>query len=144
MATSTQRGTASTKNGKSVSSRAGLIFPVGRIRQLLSDGRYARKISEKAPIFLSAVLQYLTAEVLKLAVNEAGEQRETRIKPRHIQLAVRSHKDFEKLLVAVTINEGGVVPHFLQEYQPRKTAAGQPPQDAENSENGAGPSQSSG
>merc|ERR1711991_1188565 len=75
--------------GSSRSSRAGLQFPVGRIHRHLREGRYAERVGAGAPVYLAAVLEYLTAEILELAGNAARDNKRTRIIPRHIQLAVR-------------------------------------------------------
>lgn len=48
---------------KSRSKRAGLQFPVGRIHRYLRNGKYANRIGVGGPIYLAAVLEYLTAEV---------------------------------------------------------------------------------
>ncbi|XDV19243.1 hypothetical protein PO909_024750 [Leuciscus waleckii] len=72
---------------KSRSSRAGLQFPVGRVHRLLRKGNYAQRVGAGAPVYLAAVLEYLTAEILELAGNAARDNKKTRIIPRHLQLA---------------------------------------------------------
>jgi histone H2A len=44
---------------KSKSSRAGLQFPVGRMRRLLKKGKYSERLSSGTPVYLAAVLEYL-------------------------------------------------------------------------------------
>ncbi|KAH6944803.1 hypothetical protein HPB50_005292 [Hyalomma asiaticum] len=104
---------------RSRSLRAGLTFPVGRVDNLLRKGRYAEHISGGAPVYLAAVLQYLTAEVLELAGNTACDSRKRRISPRHIQVAVHNDEELHKLLVGVTIAEGGVPPVVRPELVPK-------------------------
>nr|XP_033477396.1 histone H2A-beta, sperm-like [Epinephelus lanceolatus] len=88
---------------KTRSSRAGLQFPVGRVHRLLRKGNYAERVSASAPVYLAAVLEYLTAEILELAGNAARDNTKTCIIPRHRQLAVRNDKELNKLLGGVTI-----------------------------------------
>jgi histone H2A len=45
------------------STKAGLQFPVGRIARYLKAGKYAERVGGGAPVYLSAVLEYLAAEV---------------------------------------------------------------------------------
>merc|ERR1712056_100334 len=104
---------------KSRSSRAGLQFPVGRIHRLLRKGNYAERIGAGAPVYLAAVLEYLTAEVIELAGNAARDNKKTRIIPRHIQLAVRSDDELTKLLGGVTIAAGGVLPNIHNNLLPK-------------------------
>lgn len=56
------RGKSKTKS-VSRSSKAGLQFPVGRIARFLKAGRYAQRVGSGSPVYLSAVLEYLAAEV---------------------------------------------------------------------------------
>lgn len=107
------------KSASSRSSRAGLQFPVGRIHRHLREGRYADRIGAGAPVYLAAVLEYLTAEILELAGNAARDNKRTRIVPRHIQLAVRNDEELNRLLGGVTIASGGVMPNIHAALLPK-------------------------
>ncbi|MBA0699796.1 hypothetical protein Goari_001402 [Gossypium aridum] len=119
---STKGGRGKPKASKSVSRshKAGLQFSVGRIARFLKAGKYAERVGAGAPVYLSAVLEYLAAEVLELAGNAARDNKKTRIVPRHIQLAVRNDEELSKLLGSVTIANGGVLPNIHQTLLPRK------------------------
>ena len=97
---------------KTRSSRAGLQFPVGRLHRFLREGRYGERVGAGAPVFMAAVLEYLTVEVLELAGNAARDNKKTRISPRHIMLAVRNDEELNQLLSNITIASAGVVPHI--------------------------------
>uniref|UniRef100_A0AC35FK57 Histone H2A n=1 Tax=Panagrolaimus sp. PS1159 TaxID=55785 RepID=A0AC35FK57_9BILA len=114
-------GKTSGRQQKTRSSRAGLQFPVGRIHRLLRKGHYAERVGGGAPVYLAAVLEYLTAEVLELAGNAARDNKKTRINPRHLQLAIRNDDELNKLLSGVTISEGGVIPNIHAVLLPKKT-----------------------
>ena len=106
---------------KSKSSRAGLQFPVGRMRRLLKKGKYSERLSSGTPVYLAAVLEYLTAEILELAGNAARDNKKARIIPRHLQLAIRNDEELNRLLQDVTISQGGVLPHIHSILLPKKT-----------------------
>ncbi|KAJ8397203.1 hypothetical protein AAFF_G00440370 [Aldrovandia affinis] len=106
---------------KTRSSKAGLQFPVGRVHRLLRKGNYAQRIGAGAPVYLAAVLEYLTAEILELAGNAARDNKKSRIIPRHLQLAVRNDDELHKLLGGVTIAQGGVLPNIQAVLLPKKT-----------------------
>ncbi|XP_015283942.1 PREDICTED: histone H2A, sperm-like [Gekko japonicus] len=111
---------------KTKSARADLQFPVGRIERFLRRGLYARRIGSGAAVFLAAVLEYLTAEVLDLAGDAAWKDKKQRIGPRHIFLAVKNDTDICNLFEGVTISEGGVLPNILPQLVPKKTLLGGP------------------
>ncbi len=102
------------------SHKAGLQFPVGRIARFLKKGKYSERVGAGAPVYLAAVLEYLTAEILELAGNAAKDNKKTRIIPRHIQLAVRNDEELNKLMTNATISSGGVLPNIHNELLPKK------------------------
>ena len=114
------KGGRGKSEGKTQSSRAGITFPVGRIARYMRDMRVADRIGAGAPVYLAAVLEYLTAEILELAGNVAQEGKKNRVIPRHIQLAVRNDEELNALLGNVTIASGGVMPFVHSELLPEK------------------------
>jgi histone H2A len=123
MATPTKKNAsrkAAAKKG-SLSKKAGLIFPVGRIGSLLRKGRYAARVSSSAAVYLAAVLEYTVAEILELsakAVLQRGKSK--RITPRALTLAVRHDADLGTLLKDVTLSRGGVVPKVEKALESKK------------------------
>jgi len=107
--------------GKSRSSRAGLQFPVSRIHRHLRKGSYSERVAGGSPVYLAAVLEYLSAEILELAGNAARDNKKTRIIPRHLQLAVRNDEELNRLLNHVTIAQGGVLPNINSLLLPKKS-----------------------
>lgn len=92
--------------------RAGIVFPVGRFHRYLRQGNYADRIGSAAPVYMAAVLEYLVAEIIELSGNCSYDQKKTRINPRHITLAIRNDSELAELLNDVIISEGGVLPHI--------------------------------
>ena len=112
---------AQKKIKKTRSMRAGLQFPVGRIHRKLKKGNYAERVGSGAPVYLAAVLEYLSAEVLELAGNAARDNKKSRIIPRHLLLAIKNDEELNKLLGGVTIASGGVLPNIQSVLLPKKS-----------------------
>ncbi|CAI9107858.1 OLC1v1007329C1 [Oldenlandia corymbosa var. corymbosa] len=81
-----------------LSSRAGLLFPVYRFARFLVAGNYSKKTTATATIHISAVLQYVAAEVLELAGKAAKEDGKASILPCHIRSAIKNDEELNKLL----------------------------------------------
>ena len=115
------KGAKVRSKAKTRSARAGLQFPVGRMHRLLRKGHYAQRVGAGAPVYLAAVLEYLSAEILELAGNAARDNKKSRIIPRHLQLAIRNDEELNRLLSGVTIAQGGVLPNIQALLLPKKT-----------------------
>ena len=85
-------------------------------------------------MYLAAVLEYLTAEILELAGNAARDNKKTRVVPRHLQLAVRNDEELHKLMANVTIAQGGVLPNIQSVLLPKKTSGKMAKRGAESQE----------
>ncbi|NXM76783.1 H2A2 protein, partial [Serilophus lunatus] len=108
---------------KSKSAKAGLVFPVARVYRLLRKGNYAERIGSGAAIYLTAVMEYMIAEVLDAAGIAARQNKKTRILPRHIMLAVRSDNELDEFCGCVIIAQGGVMPNILPQLLSKKTSS---------------------
>ncbi|CAF0732393.1 unnamed protein product [Adineta ricciae] len=96
-----------------VSRRSGLIFPVSRIhRAIKSLPNVPNRVSKGASIYLTAIVEYLTAELLELAGNAAKDCRRTRISPRHILLGYAHDEELNKVLRNCVLPQGGVLPNI--------------------------------
>ncbi|CAO4361804.1 unnamed protein product [Caenorhabditis nigoni] len=95
---------------KSRSKRAGLTFSVSRVDRKLHEGANGNRISSGASVYLAAVLQYLTSEIVEISAIESKKKNKKRVTPRHITLAIKSDHDFNSLFKDITIAQGGVLP----------------------------------
>uniref|UniRef100_F7FQZ2 Histone H2A n=1 Tax=Ornithorhynchus anatinus TaxID=9258 RepID=F7FQZ2_ORNAN len=97
---------------RSRSSRAQLRFSVSLVDRFLRRGRYSRRVAEGTPVFLAAVLEYLTAELLELAGHTAGAHRRQRIAPVHLRQAVRDDPELDRLFGDIVSSPGAGLPRL--------------------------------
>ena len=114
-----KKGTGAKKT--SVSTRAGLQFPAGRIDRYLRVGNYSTRVGRTASIYLAAVMEYIVVEVIELSGNATKDLKKRRITPRHILLAVHGDEELQKLFnTHKTIAGGGVIPKIHKSLIPKK------------------------
>ena len=56
-----------------------------------------KRVSVAAPVYCTAVLEYLCAELMELAGNAARDNRKHRITPRHILLAIANDEELHRV-----------------------------------------------
>ena len=94
--------------GQTRSNRAKLLFPVGRVERLVRQQQTANRISDSAPVYLAAILQYVVAEILQGAAMSARKRKFKRITPRDIMLTVEMDDELNKLFSGVFAHSGNV------------------------------------
>ena len=111
------------KKGKKVSksARAGLQFPVTRFKTILQKhAPKGARIGEGAPVYLAAVMEYLTAEMMELGGNVARYHKRSNINPRHLQLAAGNDEELNEMLGKHHMVGGGVLPNIHAVLLPDK------------------------
>ncbi|XP_027709887.1 histone H2A.V-like isoform X1 [Vombatus ursinus] len=94
------------------SQRAGLQFPVGHIHRHLKTHTTSHGCMDAtAAVYSAAILEYLTAEMLKLARNTSKYLKVKCIILHHLQLAIHGDEELDSFIKA-TIAGGGVIPHI--------------------------------
>ncbi|XP_032871088.1 histone H2A-beta, sperm-like [Amblyraja radiata] len=83
-------------------------------------GNYCERVGAGAPVYLAALVEYLTAEIVELAGNAARNNTKTRIIPRHLQLAVRNDEELHKQLGDVTIAQDSSTPDRCFDTTPQQ------------------------
>ena len=63
--------------------------------RLLKKDHYDERIGAGASVYLTAVLEYLSAEILGVAGNAARDKKKTRTVPRRLQFAIRNNEELK-------------------------------------------------
>ena len=112
MAGKTGKCKATRAKPRSGAERANVVFAPARCTRLLKQGRYADNVSGSSGVFLAAVFDYLCSEILEIAGNICEQHKMQRIKPRHLQLAIRNDDELAKLMANIMISDGGYMPNI--------------------------------
>ena len=104
---------------KTQSKKAQLHFPVSRIKKNLRKMEKGKRISSTCPVYMAAVLEYLTAEILEIAGNCAMEHKHVRITPRDLKLAIDNDEELRKLMTGTIIPCSGTVPNIHNSLLPK-------------------------
>ena len=105
----------SKKGGKSISreTRAGLVFSVSRTEKIIREV-HRGKIGSNTPIYLAAILEYITAEITELSGNAANDNKRATISARDLTLCFRNDEELDELAEDLEWNVlgGGVLPNI--------------------------------
>ncbi len=101
-------GDSDTRSSKS--SKAGLIFPVSRVKERIKNTSSVEglRVGEKTAVFLTGVLEFLTRALVREAGRVAIKHKHKRITPRDIKLAVLDDKSLQE------ITKGAFIPGGVQ------------------------------
>ena len=103
------------------SSEAGLVFSrITTKRVLLSCAMTPPPTEDGLGTALTAVLEYMTAEILELSGNAARDNKRSRIVPRHINLAIQNDMELEGIFRQASVSNGGVLPRIHAVLLPKK------------------------
>merc|ERR1712000_518673 len=99
--------------------KAGLSFNVTYMRRMLrpkkreARTKLATRTGKSASVYATAVLEYITAEILELAGNNAKQgKKKHMLRPKDIANAIRSDEEITTLMGNVTCSRGGFVQHI--------------------------------
>lgn len=87
---------------------AGLQFPVCHVHQMLS-ARTGRRVGVTAGVYLTAVLEYMSAEILELSGNIARDCKSKNIKPRHVMVATSHDEELRTQFRGCDFAKSGVL-----------------------------------
>ena len=90
-------------------------FSYGKIGKYCKNGRFCDRIGAGTPVFMAAVLEYITEEIVLLAETQlkaehSNSKKKERINPRHIMLAIRSDVELNKFFKSGHFCASGVKP----------------------------------
>jgi histone H2A len=79
------------RNAKTLSSRANLIFPVGRIRALIKKVVQPSKVGVSAAVYITGALEYVMMELIQQGIHEAQSLKRYRLTRYHLSKAIHEN-----------------------------------------------------
>ena len=97
---------AEKKKSMSKQAKAGLTLPVSRINRTMKTSSGAKRIGGSACVYMTAVLEYIAAEILELGGNHTQSAKRKRVTPEDIILSIRSDDELSKLCGSIAVYTG--------------------------------------
>jgi|EP00966_Prymnesium_polylepis_P168686 histone H2A len=109
----------------SKSQKAGLTFPISRLNHVLKRKSGMKRVGASAPVFLTAVAEYVVAEIINIAGahTKAAKPVRKRITPEDVSLAIRGDEDLSKLCASVVVYSGDKINNIADALKPNKRSA---------------------
>lgn len=93
----------------------GLTFSVNAVRRRMRDGKYSEKLEIGAAIYMTAVLEYLTGDVMCLAGDVAKSKSKERVTPSDLQIAIKNSDELSQVLAAYRSSDKRISEHKTAE-----------------------------
>tara|TARA_B100000073_G_scaffold348353_1_gene366644 strand:+ start:2418 stop:3569 length:1152 start_codon:yes stop_codon:yes gene_type:complete len=136
---SIEKFTNNTKDkGSSRQSRAGIHFPPSVTEKFLRKFDTSNMmVTNKSPIFMAAVVEYLCMEILDQSVNQSKTNNRVRLTVKDVELAVRNDRELNMLFNRHNIHflGGSNVPYIHPVLLTRKTTGKRKKKDKETGNN---------
>jgi histone H2A len=93
--------------------KSGLMFPVFKVENIIRNN-YKGNVAELSAIYLTAVLEYITAEILELTANATRDNKKRVLQSRYLMLAIKHDEELSKLAknLGWDILGGGEIPNI--------------------------------
>lgn len=95
--------------------KSGIIFPPSIVEKFLRNFGYSKiMVTDSAPVYLAAVLEYLTYEILDLSSNYCKDNKRKRVTVRDLEIVVKNDNELNMMLKKINVSflGGGVIPYI--------------------------------
>ena len=118
------------KKSISKSEKSGLTFPVARLNKYMKKYSNMKRVGGSAPVFMTAVAEYITAEIMEQAGNITSAAGRKTVSADDLSKAMRSDKELAKLFTGHGIFVGDkigkvtdAITYVEKEKKPKATEA---------------------
>jgi histone H2A len=94
------------KKSTSKSQKAGLTFPVARVNKYMKTHSGLKRVGGSSPIYMTAVIEYVAAEIIELAGNKTKAASRKTINHEDLLAAIRLDSDLAKFLAGTSVCVG--------------------------------------
>lgn len=88
------------------SAKAGLTWPVSKTHRKVLERKTVKRVGAGAPVYIAAVLEHFSSELLEVAATICSEAGRKRLTPQDVILALRTDPEFNKCSTGLKILVG--------------------------------------
>ena len=124
------------KKTKSVSrnEKCGLTLPISRIAGVMKKQGGTKRLGGSAPVYMSAVAEYVASELLEAAGSSTIKNKRKRITPDDIAIAIRSDAELNLVCGNLALAVGGVVKGITKAITPGASKPSSKPAEEEDAQ----------
>ena len=99
------------------SSHAGLTFPIPYFKSKINKSKISKRVGDAVPIYITAIMEYLSAEMIELAGNCSMDHKKRRITATHLKQAIKNDEELSRLVQRTQdtkLDSGFYIPTYEQ------------------------------